>query len=321
MLAQPLISIIVTTYNPIRKDDVFDLVNSLGGQTLRDFELVVIVEDSADLFRSIHDMLDQSSLDHRVVFVNGRTGISHCRNVGIETARGEILAFTDDDAIISPDWCRRMANDFRDNPSIIGLTGEAAPLWIDSPPSWFPETLHWMIGCTTWRHWNHPRLTAVASGVNMAFRREAFRDNMFSEEIGGGASSRGKLWLPNEDNELTMRICHQTKRLMLFDPSLRVIHKVYPFRLNPSYIRRYAFWQGCAEARYLQSGYSERDRSPMIFAVLKGAMHDVIDSGHNRIEWRTAARKLGVLLLTASFFAIGYVSYSLHIYKQVNRLV
>jgi len=51
-----------------------------------------------------------------------RRGVAYARNRGVEVARGEILAFTDDDCVPEPGWLRAMAERFASDPTI-GLVG------------------------------------------------------------------------------------------------------------------------------------------------------------------------------------------------------
>jgi glycosyltransferase involved in cell wall biosynthesis len=61
-----------------------------------------------------------------------RTGLSRARNEGARAATGEIVAYTDDDAVVEPDWLGRHAAAF-DDPLVMASTGPVLPLALDSP--------------------------------------------------------------------------------------------------------------------------------------------------------------------------------------------
>jgi glycosyltransferase involved in cell wall biosynthesis len=46
------------------------------------------------------------------------------RNLGIEHARGEVVAFTDDDCVVEPDWLDAIAQTFEAHPEALGVQGK-----------------------------------------------------------------------------------------------------------------------------------------------------------------------------------------------------
>lgn len=316
-----MISVVVTIYNERRVNDMFELLRSLEEQNSSSFEVVVVVEKSERLFLLLNDYLSKSNLKHYIIFAPGLRGISYSRNLGVKKSQGEIVAFTDDDAVTSSDWIERMEKAYERHPEAIGVTGQAYPLWIDSSQSWFPTELQWMVGCTTWRQWSTEHRTNVSSGVNMSFRREAFSKVMFREEMGGGASSEGKLGLPNEDNEYALEVTANTSRPIIFDPSIFVFHKVHPFRLRIGYLRKYAFWQGCAEARYTRRKYSAGRRNRFLVQVLQAGLADIAHSFLPGKGRRIARKRSSVWMTVFTFFTIGFLSYSIGVNRRIMNLV
>jgi teichuronic acid biosynthesis glycosyltransferase TuaG len=92
---QPLVSVIVTTFN--RKEYLSETLHSILMQTMTDFELLVI--DNYSDYDFLNFMLDFS--DKRIrAYQNKNHGIiATNRNFGILKARGEFIAFCDDDDI------------------------------------------------------------------------------------------------------------------------------------------------------------------------------------------------------------------------------
>ena len=96
--SMPLVSVVVTTYN--RRELLMKTIDSILNQTYKNFELIV-VDNYSD-----YDFLSylKSFNDERIrSFQNKNEGIIAVnRNFGIKKAKGEYIAFCDDDDIWFP---------------------------------------------------------------------------------------------------------------------------------------------------------------------------------------------------------------------------
>ena len=92
---QPLVSVILPTYN--RAYIVSKALQSVLSQTYRNFEVIVIDDGSTDNTKEI--ITNISCKDSRVKYFrnNENKGPAGARNVGINLAKGELIAFIDDD--------------------------------------------------------------------------------------------------------------------------------------------------------------------------------------------------------------------------------
>lgn len=92
MNAQPFFSVIIPTFN--RKPFLEAAVNSVLGQTFRDFELIIIDDGSCDGTRE----LISSYSDERLNYIyQTNSGVSCARNKGLEASKGLFIAFLDSD--------------------------------------------------------------------------------------------------------------------------------------------------------------------------------------------------------------------------------
>ncbi len=104
-MEKPLISIIVPVYNTMAYLE--RCVKSLQAQTYEKIEILLIddgsTDGSGDLCRQIADKDDRIQVYHKE---NG--GSSSARNLGLEKAKGEYIAFVDSDDYVEPDMYERL---------------------------------------------------------------------------------------------------------------------------------------------------------------------------------------------------------------------
>lgn len=122
-------------------------------------------------------------------------GCANGRNVGIATARGEILSFTDDDCRVAPDWTERVVTVFAGDPeagAVCGRVSVPEALWeVGSSCSFEPRTPVWRGG-----------LGDFGFGGNLSVRREVLRRvGPFDALLGVGAPLKS-----GEDLDLLFRV-------------------------------------------------------------------------------------------------------------------
>lgn len=106
------ITVVIATCN--RVISLRNCLSSLEKQTLdRDlFEVLVINDGSTDATgQFLDDFMKETHMGVRYIS-HKNSGVSYSRNVGIDNAEGEYVAFTDDDCIVPPDWLEKMYQRF-----------------------------------------------------------------------------------------------------------------------------------------------------------------------------------------------------------------
>lgn len=130
---KPRISVVLAT-----KDRPLLLQRCLTGissQTFKNFELVVINDggEAIDKAGKIFKQLAKES-GHSVAVINNsrNLGSAAARNQGVKVAKGDIIAFIDDDAVPEPDWLGQIETYFNANLSVAAMNGCIQAISLDT---------------------------------------------------------------------------------------------------------------------------------------------------------------------------------------------
>lgn len=245
-------SIVIATYN--RAVDLRDTLNSLAG--LRpdgDWEVVVVDNNSTDGTRQVVESAAAGfPVPLRYLF-EAEQGRSPALNAGIRLAQGDIIATTDDDVRVEPDWLDQAGAAFeRLDCDYVG--GRVLPIWGGPRPAWLPDRggKHWAVIALLDYGPDPIEFGArVPLGVNMAFRRSAFeRAGLLDPQTGRKAGTL----LGQEVREWCIRARAAGVR-GFYVPSMVVRHIIPASRLNKAYFRRWFYWRGISRAKlYAKAG-------------------------------------------------------------------
>jgi len=233
------LSIVVTSYDLQRKKDIIDLLDSIQAQVCNDFEVVYITERSRSLYDFVKNAIEERGIRGKVIHNEGSWGLSECRNIGVKHSEGEVVAFVDDDVILDSNWSCAILSAFKKLDGIIGATGPAYPYWVDGRADWLPTELDWLIGCTRWFKSDVPVQVRNCWGMNMCFKAEAFR------KVGLLSTSTGyHRGVFAEDVEFSLRVRKLTDKKLYYLPDMKVLNKVYAYRLSSRFIVARSSWIG-----------------------------------------------------------------------------
>jgi len=240
------ISVIVSTYSVDRMNYLLDAIDSVQEQSLKPHETILVLDPCPKLVE-----LCKTQVPANVkIVVNQTYGLSSARNAGVKAATGDIVAFIDDDAIADRNWLANLIQNYED-PKVVGVGGLVKPLWEDGYPSWFPEELNWVVGCSYKGLPESRSLVRNPIGCNMSFRKNIFSVvGYFRLDIG----RFGKRLLAGEEPELSLRILSKIpKSKIVYDPKAVVMHRVSRNRTKMGYIWVRSFYEGISKALILKS--------------------------------------------------------------------
>jgi len=242
------ITLILCTYNRHRSLAV--ALESLAASVMPDsveWDILVADNNSKDQTKQVvEDFTRRFPGRFRYLFVS-QQGKSHALNASIQAARGNILAFTDDDVTVEPDWLAKLTAPFEDR-KWAGSGGKIRLGGYFTPPSWLAISGPFNLGGSIVQFDEGKEqgdLKRAPFGANMAFRKCIFaKYGDFRTDLG----RTGKSLIGNEDTELGERLMVAGERLC-YVPSAIVNHPVPPERLTKKYFRSYWFNYGRSVAR------------------------------------------------------------------------
>jgi glycosyltransferase involved in cell wall biosynthesis len=314
MAEQPLISIIVPSYSLRRLADIFELLKSVEAQTYPNIETIVVVEHSPMLRGIIREYAAKNGNGRLKIIDSDKPGATPARNTGIGLARGEYLAFVDDDASLTPDWAAELVRTYRDE-NIAGVTGPILPLWEREPKSWFPAELDWVIGCSRWLE--SDRVVAIRSvlGTNASFRKDAMKlAGCYSSTLGACKSVRSEWRVIAEEAEVSLRVKRATGNKIVYNPKLTIFHRVAGYKLRWGFIAQRSYQVGRTRQLIKTLGEAagvETDilgiEHRLLRRILTGLIPGTLASFPRRPA--DACRRLAVTVFALFFVALGYFSH------------
>lgn len=235
--AQPDVSIVVSTYNRAgRLAPALEALISQTGDVA--YEVLVVDNNSTDGTAEVLAGWSDAHPGRLRAAFEPRQGLSYGRNTGISLARAPIVALTDDDVRVAPDWVAALARTFREHPEIDFVGGRVLPVWLAPPPRWL-TTAHWS-PLALQDYGDEPMLTGPERavclvGASLAFRRSVFdRVGLFTPALGRIRDGIGS----TEDHDLQLRAWRAGLRGM-YTPAVISYADVTPDRMRKPYHRRW----------------------------------------------------------------------------------
>ena len=222
----PLVTVAVCTRN--RTADLELCLNSLVNLDYPSLDLLVI--DNSPTSDATEQLIKTKYPQVRYI-KEPRPGLDWARNRAIVEAKGEIIAYTDDDVIVDSDWVKSLVQVFAEEPQVMAVTGLVVPYELETEAQVLFEKnggfgrgfetkryqisrgqkLPWSFISTPW---------IVGVGANMAFRRSVFSQiGYFDPALDVGTLTNG-----GGDLEIFFRTLKEG-HLLIYEPNALVRHR------------------------------------------------------------------------------------------------
>ncbi len=189
-------------------------------QTFKDFEIIVILESS-----------EKKDFYKTRIISSGRVNPAKARNIGVNFAKGEIIAFIDDDAYPEKNWLKEASRIFEDK----NISAVGGPGLIPKESTFFQKVSSKVYALSSKKiGMRYERFSKVVQiddwpTCNFLVRKKDFL------EVGGFDS---KSW-GAEDNQLCYALVNKGKKI-IYNPKVIVYH--HPRNNLKNHLKQTFFW-------------------------------------------------------------------------------
>lgn len=242
-------TVLICTFN--RASLLSETLASLEAiRTTREWDVIVVDNNSTDDTRRVIEQAAPTFPVPLSYVFEPRQGKCYALNTGLDRAGGAVIAFTDDDVVVSPGWLDAACEALDLDQACDYTGGPVRPRWEVTPPRWLNQTQGDLWGTIAILDYGALPFTfeerrKVPIGANMAVRRRLI------DRVGGfnqGLGRKGRALVGQEQAEFFAR-SRAVGAFGRYVPAMEVSHYVPKTRLTKRYFRRWWFWKGVARAR------------------------------------------------------------------------
>ncbi len=245
-----MLTAIICTYNRAKYTGA--LLESIAANDLdkSQYEILLVDNNCTDNTRAVCEAFATAHTDVQFRYVvEYEQGLSAARNKGIKEAKGDIIVYIDDDALVDIGYLRTYADWFAFHSDTMACGGPVEPLYETQEPEWFTPYTKALL--TAWCNYgSKPReypKGCYPSGGNAAFRIKVFEQvGLFNTALG----RKGNSLMASEEKDIFDKM-HALGMQIKYLPG-PVLHHIIPqAKLEQDYFDRLT----------LQIGISERQRT------------------------------------------------------------
>lgn len=260
-----MLSVIICTYN--REKYIRPLLDSIAANDLpkSEYEILLVDNNCTDNTRAICGEFAKANpgLTFRYM-TEPEQGLSAARNKGIREAKGDIILYVDDDALVDTHYLRDYASHFASHPETMAAGGPIIPLYeagaqFNKSLEFTQDEPEWMTSFTRallagWIDYGRRVRTfpkgRYPGGGNAAYRKEVFdKVGLFNTALG----RKGGNLMGSEEKDIFDKM-HALGMQVLYLPQPILHHIIPQTKLEEPYFNRLT----------LQIGISERERTKAI---------------------------------------------------------
>lgn len=206
-----MVSLIMATIG--RHDEIIAFLDSLDHQECMDFELIIVDQNYHGYLDDIL-RIERSFQIHHIL--SKEKGLSKNRNIGIDLAKGEILAFPDDDCVYYEDTVRCIIDEFNRNFRLNMVVGRIfdREFGLNIIKRWPSKAFHV----------RRKDLYKISSSITIFAKRIGLK---FDEHLGAGAT-----YPSNEDFDFMARV-NELYGGIYYCPAIEVWHPYQTYESIP----------------------------------------------------------------------------------------
>jgi glucosyl-dolichyl phosphate glucuronosyltransferase len=241
------ISAIICTHN--RADYLPKAIQSLIEQTLNSslYEILIVDNCSTDDTKKIATEKIADVANLRYIY-EPILGVAQARNTGWQNAKGEYIAYLDDDAIAVPQWLEKILEVFatvQPKPACVG--GKVNPIWEAAVPDWIPEHLLGLYAIVDYGETpTFLKRNQFFVATNSAFPKQILEETV---NFSNGLGRKGKKLLSMEENLIQDELRKQGYGLY-YHPEIAIQHHIHASRLTQDWLLNRVYWEGISAAIY-----------------------------------------------------------------------
>jgi GT2 family glycosyltransferase len=227
-----------------RGEEILRAAESVLASTHPNFHLLIIDQSRDEVSERA---LEKLRGDARLTYVRSQSvGLSRSRNEALRRAETELVAFTDDDCSVPPDWLATMQQVLEEYPrgALVFCNVDAGPH--DGSLGFVPQ-----YRCTGTAEYSTYTRETRGMGAGLAVRRERVLDvGGFDEELGAGAR-----FSSCEDRDLVMRVMLAGHTVLTTNRTFVVHYGFRTWKQGQALTRRDYVGIGAAYAKPVRIGH------------------------------------------------------------------
>ena len=244
------VSAVLCSYNRARF--IINAVESLFNQEFdkNEYEVIVVDNNSTDNTIELLEAYRQAHPDYHFSYhTEHHQGVAYARTRCAKEAKGEIVAYLDDDSTAQPGWLTGIHSFFDKHPAVWSVGGKIIPRFLTEIPDWYSKYFFGLVGNFNLGD-KELKLTGnrYPCGANMAFRKRVFEEiGYFNPDLG----RKGKGLLATEEKEIYLRILAAGHEVYYL-PYVAVLHSVEANKFDKNYVERHSKGIGGGERMRLK---------------------------------------------------------------------
>lgn len=305
-----MVSIVINTYNRcVSLARTLESLTEMKPLPEGEWEVVVVDNNSTDDTRkTVESFMGRLPLWY---FFEGTQGIAFAKNRGVQEAKGDIIATTDDDVIVDKLWLVNIEKAFGElDAACIG--GKILPIWEVPPPKWVSKELCGVLALLD--HGNErvamqrPRLW----GANLCYKAVMFEKyGLFNTRLDRLLNK--SYHMCGEEVDFVERLLGYDEKVF-YCPEILVHHCIPAHRLQKQYFRKWHF-DSYEKESILLGDYSERN----IYGIPLYAIKQIIYTLALLLKGSLLRQDDRFLNELKFYEALGFISGRLK-YMRANRL-